>query len=393
MNEGAVIVSADKIDIVPVSGKRQHKAFIEIAYRINADDPNWVPPLRSDMVELLTPGRNPFHEHARVQLFIARRDGRDVGRISAHIDLLALEQPVEKGLGPGTGNWGLLEAEDEAVTRALIARAEQWLRDEGMTRVLAPISLSIWEEPGLLTLGHDHPPTIMMGHDRAEYQSWIENAGGYEVAKKLFTYDLVVKDGFPPIVNRIVQSGERSDRIVIRPVDKGNYARDAEIFINILNEAWSNNWGFVPFTETEKAYAGKKLKPIIIEGTNMIAEVDGEPAAFMMSLPDLNQLLIGMKGRMFPFNWARLLLWLRNPQSDNFRVPLMGVVRKYQNTRLASQLAFMMIEYIRRVAVENHGAERAEIGWILEDNQGMVAIAEAIQSKINREYRIYEKTL
>ena len=125
----------------------------------------------------------------------------------------------------------------------------------------------------------------------------------------------------------------------------------------------------------------------------MIAEVDGEPAAFMMSLPDLNQLLIGMKGRMFPFNWARLLLWLRNPQSDNFRVPLMGVVRKYQNTRLASQLAFMMIEYIRRVAVGNHGAERAEIGWILEDNQGMVAIAEAIQSKINREYRIYEKTL
>ena len=393
MNEGAVIVSADKIDIVPVSGKRQLKAFIEIAYRINADDPNWVPPLRSDMVELLTPGRNPFHEHARMQLFIARRDGRDVGRISAHIDLLALEQPVEKGLGPGTGNWGLLEAEDEAVTRALIARAEQWLRDEGMTRVLAPISLSIWEEPGLLTLGHDHPPTIMMGHDRAEYQSWIENAGGYEVAKKLFTYDLVVKDGFPPIVNRIVQSGERSDRIVIRPVDKGNYARDAEIFINILNEAWSNNWGFVPFTETEKAYAGKKLKPIIIEGTNMIAEVDGEPAAFMMSLPDLNQLLIGMKGRMFPFNWARLLLWLRNPRSDNFRVPLMGVVRKYQNTRLASQLAFMMIEYIRRVAVGNHCAERAEIGWILEDNQGMVAIAEAIQSKINREYRIYEKTL
>ena len=213
----------------------------------------------------------------------------DVGRISAHIDLLALDQPVEKGLGPGTGNWGLLEAEDEAVTRAFIARAEQWLRDEGMTRVLAPISLSIWEEPGLLTLGHDHPPTIMMGHDRAEYQSWIENAGGYEVAKKLFTYDLVVKDGFPPIVNRIVQSGERSARItVIRRVDKGRFADEAEIFINILNEAWSNNWGFVPFTETEKAYAGKKLKPIIMEGTNMIAEVDGEPVAFMMSLPDLN---------------------------------------------------------------------------------------------------------
>lgn len=385
-------MSGGKIDIVPVSGKGELKAFIEVAYRLNADDPNWVPPLRADMVELLTPGKNPFHEHARVQLFIARRDGRDVGRISAHIDELALTQPVEQGMGPGTGNWGLFEAEDDDVAKALIAVAENWLRDEGMTRVLAPISLSVWEEPGLLTFGHDHPPMVMMGHDKAIYESWVEGAG-YDVAKRLYTYDLEALDGFPPIVQRIVKSGERKENITVRCVDLSQFERDAAIIIDILNEAWSQNWGFVPFTETEKAYGAKKLKPIIIEGANMIAEIDGEPVAFMMSLPDLNVKLKDMGGKLFPFNWAKLLWWLRNPQSEGFRVPLMGVVKKYQNSRIASQLAFIMIESIRRYAVEHHGAKRAEIGWILDDNQGMVAIADAIQANKNREYRIYSKTL
>lgn len=383
---------SQQIDITKVSDKGDLAAFIEVAYQINAGDPNWVPPLRSDMRELLTPGRNPFHEHARVQYFLARRDGRVVGRISAHIDELALAQPPEQGMGPGTGNWGLLEAEDEAVTDALIAQAEEWLREEGMLRVLAPISLSIWEEPGLLTKGHDHPPMVMMGHDRAEYQGWIE-ALGYETAKKLHTYDLEVQDGFPPIVNRIVASGERSARINVRTVDKGRFADEAATIIDILNDAWSSNWGFIPFTETEKAYGAKKLKPIILEGANMIAELDGEPVAFMMSLPDLNAQLIKMDGKLFPFNWAKLLWWLRNPPQASFRVPLMGVKKEYQNSRLASQLAFMMIEYIRRYAVANHGTKRSEIGWVLEDNQGMVAIAEAINSKINREYRIYSRTL
>jgi len=380
------------ISVEPVTGKRDFAAFVDVAYAINARDPNWVPPLRAEVVELLTPGKNPFHEHAKVQLFLARRGGRIVGRISAHYDELALTQPPEQGMGPGTGNWGMFEAEDEAVAHALIARAEQWLREQGMTRVLAPISLSIWEEPGLLVKGHDHPPMVMMGHNRAEYEAWVESAG-YTVAKRLLTYDLTVENGFPPLINRIVASGEKNDRITIRRVDKNHFDRDAAIIIDILNDAWSQNWGFVPFTETEKAYGAKKLAPLILEGANMIAEVDGEPVAFMMSLPDVNARLLSMKGKLFPFNWLKLLLWLRNPQGAGFRVPLMGVVQKLQSSRLASQLAFMMIEYIRRYAVPNHGTKRAEIGWILEDNQGMVAIADAIGSKVNREYRIYGKAL
>lgn len=385
-------MSNAEVVIAPVSGKADLDTFVDFAYAINANDPNWVPPLRAEVVELLSPGKNPFHEHAKVQLFLARRAGRVVGRISAHYDELALAQPPEQGMGPGSGNWGLFEAEDEAVAQALIARAEAWLREQGMTRVLAPISLSIWEEPGLLVKGHDHPPMVMMGHNRPEYEAWIERAG-YVVAKRLLTYDLPVEDGFPPLVNKIVASGERNERIRVRRVDKRHFDRDAAIIIDILNDAWSQNWGFVPFTEAEKAYGAKKLAPLIIEGANMIAELDGEPVAFMLSLPDVNAVLKPMNGKLFPFNWIKLLWWLRNPQDAGFRVPLMGVVQKLQASRLASQLAFMMIEYIRRYAVANHRVKRAEVGWILEDNQGMVAIADAIGSKINREYRIYGKAL
>jgi hypothetical protein len=380
------------ISVEPVTGKRDFDAFVDFAYSHNADDPNWVPPLRAEVVELLTRGKNPFHEHAKVELFLARRDGRVVGRISAHYDELALAQPPEQGMGPGTGNWGLFEAEDQAVAHSLIAGAEQWLREQGMTRVLAPISLSIWEEPGLLVRGHDHPPMVMMGHNKPQYEAWIE-AAGYTVAKRLLTYDLPVADGFPPLVNKIVELGERNPRIHVRRVDKRHFARDAAIIISILNDAWSQNWGFVPFTEAEKAYAAKKLAPLIFEEVNMIAELDGEPVAFMMSLPDVNALLRPMKGKLYPFNWIRLLWWLRKARPADFRVPLMGVVQKLQGSRMASQLAFMMIEYIRRAGVGEHGARRAEVGWILEDNQGMVAIADAIGSTVNREYRIYSKDL
>jgi GNAT superfamily N-acetyltransferase len=382
------------LSVEPVSGTRDFAAFVDFPYEINRDDPNWVPPLRAEVVELLTPGKNPFHEHAKVQLFLARRDGRVVGRISAHYDELALAQPPEQGMGPGTGNWGLFEARDQDVAHALIARAEQWLREQGMTRVLAPISLSVWEEPGLLVKGHDHPPMVMMGHNLPQYEGWIE-AAGYGVAKRLYTYDVALSDehGFPPIVDRIVASGEKNPRILVRPVDKGHFERDAGIILGILNDAWSGNWGFVPFTEAEKAYGAKKLAPLIIERANMIAELDGEPVAFMLALPDVNAKLKSMNGRLFPFNWLKLLWWLRNPHNAGFRVPLMGVVRKLQSSRMASQLAFMMIEYIRRYTVPAHQARRAEIGWILEDNAGMVAIADAIESRMNREYRIYQKTL
>ncbi|MEQ1724614.1 MAG: N-acetyltransferase [Sphingopyxis sp.] len=380
------------ITITPANSKADRSAFIDLAYRINADDPNWVPPLRVEVIELITPGKNPWFEHGKAQLFLARRGGIVVGRIASHFDHLALAAPPEQGMGPGTGNWGLLEAEDEAVTAALIAAAEAWLRDQGMTRVLAPISLSIWEEPGLLTMGHDHPPTVMMGHDRAEYQAWVERAG-YTSAKQLYTYDVMIRDGFPDIVNRIVTSGERSSKIRIRKVNKARFNEEAALILSILNDAWAGNWGFVPITDSEVAYTGKKLKPIVYEDMIRIAEVDGEPVAFMMSLPDVNEKIARFGGKLFPFNIFKLLWWMRKPNSYTVRVPLMGVVKRLQSSRMASQLAFMMIEYIRRDVVRDHAVERGEIGWVLDDNQGMNAIAEAIGAKVNKIYTIYEKPL
>ena len=391
VNKGSNVANPE-ISVAPVAGKADLAAFIDLAYRLNRSDPNWVPPLRTEMAELLTPGKNPFHDHATMQLFLARRGGVVVGRISAHIDHLALAQPPALGMGPGTGNWGLFEADDAATALALIAAAEAWLKQQGMTRVLAPISLSIWEEPGLLTMGHDHPPTVMMGHDNPAYQGWIEG-DGYRLVKTLKTYDLDITHQFPPLIQRIVQSGERNDRVTIRQVKLKHFDREARIIIDILNDAWSNNWGFVPITEAEIAYTGKKLRPLVREDLILIAEYDGRPVAFMMTLPDLNEALKGLDGRLLPFGWAKLLWWLRRPRGRTIRVPLMGVLRKYQATRLASQLAFMMIEHIRQTAVVNYGFTRGEIGWILEDNQGMVAIADAIGCALNKEYSIYEKPL
>lgn len=391
LNKGS-IVAEPEIIVAPVAGKADLNAFIDLAYRLNRSDPSWVPPLRNEVAELLNPAKNPFFEHADVQLFLARRGDAVVGRISAHIDHLATAMDPAQGMGPGTGNWGLLEAEDQAVAAALIARAEQWLKGKGMTRVLAPLSMSIWEEPGQLTKGFDHPPTVMMGHQPERYQNYIE-ALDYVPAKLLRTYDLNIIKPFPPLIERIVQSGERNSKIRVRNVDKSKFDAEAGIILHILNDAWSDNWGFVPFTDREIAYAGKKFKPIVREDLIQIAEYEGEPVAFMMTLPNLNEQLIGMGGSLFPFNWAKLLWWLRKPATKTMRVPLMGVLKKHQGSRLASQLAFMMIEYIRRNAIANYGAERGEIGWVLDDNQGMNAIADAIESKVNKEYTIYEKRL
>jgi GNAT superfamily N-acetyltransferase len=380
------------VTVRPVASKADTKAFIEAAYRLNADDPNWVAPLRDEVKATIDPKQNGWFSHAEAQLFLAERGGAVVGRISAHIDRLALEMPPEQGFGPGTGFWGLFEAEDEDVAAALIAQAEQWLKDKGMTRALGPVSLSIWEQPGLLVKGHDHPPTVLMGHNPAAYQGWVEGMG-YAPAKKLLTYEVEIDQGFPPLVERIVAAGEKNARIRIRKVDKARFDEEAAIILAILNDAWSDNWGFVPLTQPEIDDVGKKLKPLVFEDLIRIAELDGEPVAFMVTLPDLNEPLKPLKGRLLPFGWAKLLLWLRKPRARTMRVPLMGVVKRLQSSRMASQLAFMMIEYIRRAAVPRYGATRGEIGWILEDNQGMVAIADTIESRINREYVIYARTL
>jgi len=375
------------LTVRPVASKADRRAFVDFAWDVYKDDPAWVPPLKDEVHGLIDPRKNPWFGHGHAQLWLAERDGHVVGRISAQVDEL-----VQTHMTPGTGQWGMFEALDGEAAAALIATAEDWLRGEGMTSALGPISISIWDEPGLEIEGFGEPPTVMMGHHRPEYRNWIE-AAGYAKAKDLLTYEVDIANWSDPLTDRLVSAGERNPRIRIRSVDKSRFDSEARVILNLLNDAWSANWGFVPLTEAEIAYAGKKLKPIIYEDLVRIAELDGEAVAFMLTLPDINELIADLDGRLFPFGWAKLLWRLRKPRTRRVRVPLMGVAKTLHHSRLATQLAFMLIEYTRRAAVANYGVTHGEFGWILEDNKGMVSIAQLPGAEVNHVYRIYEKAL
>ena len=373
--------------ILPVTSRAERGAFVDLLWEVYRDDPYWVPPLKDEELGLIDLKKNPWFEHARAQLWIAVRDGRTVGRVSAQVDELVLAE-----MGAGTGQMGMFEALDEEAAAALIAVAESWLREQGMTRVLGPISLSIWDQPGLLIEGFEEAPTAMMGHHRPAYRGWIE-AAGYSKAKDLVTYELDIRVEMIPMIRRLIDAGERNPRIVVRSLDKSRFDAEAATILNLLNDAWSDNWGFVPLTPAEIAHAGKKLKPIIYSDLVAIAEVDGVPAAFMLTIPDINELIRDLNGRLLPFGWAKLLWRLRKPQVKRVRVPLMGVSKSLQGSRMAGQLAFMMIERIRRNAVANYGATHGEFGWVLEDNQGMISIAQLPGAGANKVYRVFEKSL
>ena len=380
-------MNSSALTVRPIDSKADRKKFVDFAWDVYRDDPAWVPPLKDEVHGLLDPKKNPWFQHAKAQLWLAERGGKVVGRISAQVDQL-----VQAEMSQGTGQWGMYEVLDAEASAALIATAEDWLRNQGMKRALGPISLSIWDEPGLEIEGFDESPTAMMGHHRPEYQGWIE-AAGYGKAKDLITYALDITNWQDPLIDRLIAAGERNSRIRIRNVDKSKFDQEAALILNLLNDAWSNNWGYVPLTPAEIAYAGKKLKPIIFNELVRIAELDGEPVAFMLTIPDINELTKDLNGELFPFNFIKLLWRLRKPRTRRLRVPLMGVARKLHGSRLASQLAFMMIEFTRRDAVSKFGATHGEFGWILEDNKGMLSIAQLPGAEINHRYRIYEKAL
>ena len=383
----AKAMNSAPLSVHPVESRSSRKAFVDFAWEVYRDDPYWIPPLKGEVHGLLDPKKNPWFGHGRARYWLAERSGKLVGRISAQVDDL-----VQEHMAPGTGQWGMFEALDGEAAAALIATAEEWLRGQGMTRALGPISISIWDEPGLLIEGFEQSPMVMMGHHRPEYRAWIE-AAGYEKAKDLHTYELDIRIDMIPVIDRLIKSGEKNPRIHLRNVDKSRFEQEAAIILNLLNDAWSDNWGFVPLTEAEIAYAGKKLKPIIYEDLVRVAEYEGEPVAFMITIPDINELIRDLNGELFPFGWAKLLWRLRRPRTRRVRVPLMGVAKKLQGSRLAGQLAFMLIEQIRRACVDKYGVTHGEFGWVLEDNQGMMSIAQLPGATINHTYRIFEKAL
>jgi len=372
------------LEINPVNNRHQLRQFIRLPRSIYSNDPVWVPPLLLERKEHLSP-RNPYFDHARYQSWIAYRDGKAVGRISAQIDQLHLDLHHEN-----EGFFGMIEAEDNAETfAALFKTAEAWLRSHGMRRILGPYNLSINQEMGLLVDGFNTPAFFMMGHARPYYAVRIEE-NGYQKEKDVFAYLLDSHFTEPRAMQAIVKRTRK--RVTIRSFRKSNFDEDLKIIEDIFNDAWSQNWGFIPFTEAEFKQLGKDFKLLLDFEMVKIAEVDGRPAAFIVVMPNINEAIRDLNGRLFPFGWLKLLWRLKVRYPQTVRLPLMGVRQQYHDSLLAAALVFMMIQALKAPAYK-HGIKESELSWILEDNKGMNDILESLGGKNYKRYRIYSKDL
>jgi hypothetical protein len=367
-------------DIRPVSGRQEFRRFIDYAYQRNAGDPHWVPPLRLAEHERLTPKKNPFFAHADVDLLLAWRGDRLVGRIAAIDDRLHNETHHDNA-----AMFGFFEAEDADATRALLGAVEGWARARGRARVRGPINPSLNESVGLLVDGFDSDPMIMMPHNPREYGAQIESAG-YQKVKDLFAWLYQLDREPPAIVAKLAARVRERERIVARPLNLAEFTREVERLRVIYCAAWERNWGFVAPTEAEFHRLAMELKPIFDPRCAVLAEVDGRPVACAIAIPDINQALKGTNGRLFPLGLVRLLL--RRHYVNQIRLLLLGVDAAYRALGLYPLLLF---ELHRQLS--GGPFLRAELSWVLEDNRDINQPAEQVGARRYKTYRIYEKQL
>jgi len=371
--------------ITPVVTKKDLDIFIRVPEAIFSDDPNWVTPLMIERRMFFSENENPYFQHAKWQAWIAWRGEQAVGRISAQIDSLHLERYQD-----ATGFFGFLDAENEQETfKKLISTAEEWLKNNGITRVRGPFNLSINEEMGMLVNGFDTPPVFMMGHAKPYYHQQIEDCG-YCKAVDTFAYMVAPDFKAPPIMQRLLSKNK--DRINIRPINKKIYSQEIALLRELFNDAWVENWGFLPITPAEFEEMGKNLRFLIDSEFIQIAELDGEPVAFIVAVPNVNEAIKDLNGKLFPLGLIKLLWRLKVKYPKTARVPLMGVKKKLQNTRLGPLLAFMLID-VEREKLHVRGAEDIELSWILENNAGMRNIITSIGGREYKQYRVYEREL
>ena len=374
------------ITIVEARSPAEMERFVRLPLRLNAGDPAWSPPLLMERREALSAKVNPFFQHAEAAFFLAVRNGRDVGRISAQIDRLAPPDPE----GPA-GYFGMIAAEDDgAVFAALFAAAEGWLKARGQTRALGPFNLSINEEIGLLVDGFDTPPMLMMGHDPRYAGGRVEEQG-YAKVKDVFAYICDTTTDIPAAARRRIERGPPPG-VTLRPLDLKRYDEEVRTLTEIFNDAWAGNWGFTPLTEAETDHLGKSLKLLLNPKLFWFAEVDGQPVGFGVVLPNLNEAVRDLDGRLFPFGIVKLLWRLKVAGVKSGRLPLMGVKRSAFSDVRGAMLPFLIIDNLRREALKA-GITRVEMSWILEDNKPMRRIIEAVGGERYKAYRIYGKAL
>lgn len=372
--------------ITPVQSKRDMRDFVRLPARLHANDPHFVPRLSLEMSEHLS-AKNPYFLHAQTCFFLARDEaGRLKGRISAQIDALA-----QKPGKPVIGHFGLIEADDAATLRTLLNAAELWLSKHGAERAQGPYSLSINDESGLLVSGFDTRPRMMMNHAPQWYAQAIES-NGYQKAKDLIAYDLAVSTPLPAAALCMAQAAERDSSIAERSLDMKNFAGDLSTILGIFNEAWADNWGFVPMTDAEMKHTASSMKPLINPKLARIASVNGKPAAMIVCLPDLNEAIEDLRGEILPFGWAKLLWRLKVKGLKSGRVLLMGVAKEYQGTPMGGALSALLMTRLQ-TAAHGAGMERLELSWILEDNAAMNRILLAFGATPYKHYRIFERDL
>lgn len=370
------------VEIRAVRTRAELDRFIRLPARLSAADPCFVPPLLQERREALSPARNPYFEHAEAGFWLALRDGRDVGRISAQVDRLERDA--------GTGHFGMIAGENDGeVFAALFAAAEAWLRARGRRRVTGPFNLSINEETGLLIEGFDTPPMMFMSHDAPYAGSRIE-ACGYAKARDLIAYLFDMTRELPRAARLLIER-RKPEAMVVRTLDMRRYREEFATITSIFNDAWSGNWGFVPFSAAEIAHMAQSLRPLIRPSWVAIVEMRGEAIGFGIMLPNLNEAIAGFDGRLLPLNWLRLL-WRLKRGLRTGRVPLMGVRRGYSGGLLSGLIPYLIIDGMRRGGLAG-GLRQVELSWILEDNRPMRRVIESLGAAHYKTYRVYEKYL
>jgi GNAT superfamily N-acetyltransferase len=371
------------LEIRPVASKRELNTFIKLPWRLYRNEPNWVPPLLFDRKRFFDRQRNPFFKHAEVEFFLAWRGDQPVGRITAHID-----RHFNEFQHHDWGMFGFFECEnDPEVAHALLSEAEDWLRARGRDRMVGPMNFTTNDECGVLIDGYDLMPTVLTDWHHPYYPGLLEGAG-LTKAMDLYMWSLAVADrgSVHPAIWRVAAEVESKYGIKVRNMRKKDMEAEIGRFLEVYNAAWEQNWGFTPLTEEEVRHYAKDLKPVLDENWAFIAEKDGEPVAAALTLPDYNQVLIHLNGRLLPFGWAKALWYKR--KIDRVRVFALGAKPEWQHTGVAAKLYELHYE-----AAERLPQKSGETGWTLETNTRMNRAMERMGGKIVRTYRVYEKLL
>jgi GNAT superfamily N-acetyltransferase len=368
------------LEIKTIASSREIDRFVRFPWQIYKDDPYWVPPLIRDVKFKLDRSRHPFFDHARMALFTVCRGERILGRIAAVVDARHNQFHQER-----TGFFGMFECvRDYDAAQALFAAAECWCRDQGMDRIRGPVNLSMNDECGFLLEGFDASPVIMMPYNPPYYLEFCERYG-FEKAKDLYAY-LKGEVGVVGRIAKLVERVRKKEHVVVRPIDMRQFDREVAIIKEIYNAAWELNWGFVPMTDSEMNLMAKELKPIAEPELVLIAEVGGQPVGVSISLPDYNQVLKKLNGRLGPINLLKFLYYRR--KITGLRGVLFGLKKEYRRTGIN-----VVMYYETEMRGARLGYRWCEMSWNLEDNHLINRFDEAIGGKLYKKYRIYEKAI